>query len=155
HAPEKRTTLRRIRRHERDEWQQLATQHVDSFVAEQLRATRRTDHGIEHDERRRVPAQRIRDSANGGRRREHPDLHRAHVGVGEYGLALLSHEPRGYGFDSRDAAAVLPRQRYGNSATFDAERLERFEVGLYSRTAARIGSGDAQHHGRRQTGTSG
>ena len=76
--------------------------------------------------------------------RDHADLHRLHVEVGEHRIDLRGDEIRRRVVDAGHALRVLRGQRGDDGGTVDAERGERLQVGLDAGAAAGIRAGDGE-----------
>ena len=92
---------------------------------------------------------RLRHSLDDLGARQHADLDRRHLKVGERGRDLRPNHAERHGADRLDHAGILRGQRGDRAGAMDAKRGESLEVGLDSRAAAGIGTGDGQGDRRR------
>ena len=76
------------------------------------------------------------------RLRQHADLHRAHVEIGEHGVDLRGDEVGRHVVDGGHAPGVLRGQRGDHRGAVDAERREGLQIGLDAGAAAGIGARD-------------
>ena len=77
-----------------------------------------------------------------GGARQHADLHRADIEIGEHRVDLRGDEIGRHVEDGGDFLGVLRGQRGDDGGAIDAERGEGLEIGLDAGAAARIRAGD-------------
>src|SRR5258707_8348746 len=78
----------------------------------------------------------------------HSDLDRADGEIGENRIHLRGDEVRRHVVDGSYVFGVLRGERSDNRGAVDAERRERFQIGLDAGAAARIRAGDGQRNRR-------
>ena len=81
---------------------------------------------------------------------QHAGLHAPYVEVVEDRLDLLAHEGRLEGDDTAHLGRVLRGHRGQGAGAVHPQRGEGLEVGLGTRTSARVGAGDGQRRRRRR-----
>ncbi len=116
---------------------------VDRVGREQPVAGGRDHHRIEHDPALRASASSPSATASmTAGVRQHADLDRADIEIGEHRVDLRRDEIRRHVVDAGDALGVLRGQRRDHRRAIDAERGEGLQVGLDAGAAAGIRAGD-------------
>ena len=133
-----------IGRHDRRQRKQPPPDRVHRPLVQETRAAFRDHHRVEDDVRELVARDRIGDSQDDRRRREHADFGGVNLEVGRHGIDLRDDHRRVDLRDRGDAERVLRGDRGNRGTAVDAVRGERLEVGLDAGAAARVAAGDCQ-----------
>ena len=125
-----------VRRHHQRARDEIAAQGSDAPRRQQPVAGGRDHHRIEHDVLRVVAREAFGDGLDRRHLRQHADLDRVDVEIGEHRIDLRGDEIRRHVVNGGDALRVLRGQRGDHRGAIDAERAEGFEIGLDAGAAA-------------------
>ena len=89
--------------------EQLGAEGLDGVVGQELGPAGGDHDGVDHDVGGVVIGQALGDDVDEGGGRDHADLHRVGVDVGEHGVDLLAQKVRADLIDAGDAGGVLGR----------------------------------------------
>ena len=89
--------------------EQLGAEGLDGVVGQKLGPAGGDHDGVDHDVGGVVISQALGDDVDEGGGRDHADLHRVGVDVGEHGVDLLAQKVRADLIDAGDAGGVLGR----------------------------------------------
>ena len=149
--------LGEVRRDERRKREEPLPDRRSRRLRNKPHATRRDHHGIDHLGDLGMRRETVRDHFDRGRVGEHAGLESADRIDAEHRVELRGDEVRRHRMDRRDGRRVLRGERGEDGAAVEAVAVERAEVGLHARIAARVGAGDGEAAGgdRRVGGSEG
>jgi hypothetical protein len=122
--------FRQVRRDDRGHRQQPRPQRIQCVVREQLGTGRRHHHRIEHDGHGAMRREQSGDGVDHACRRQHAELHRAHVEIVEARIDLRPQERHVGHVHRRHAARVLRGERGNRRQAVHAVRGEGLQVRL-------------------------